>query len=324
MIHSFVLILVAATILTPTSIGLGSGQELIIDDFNTGVLNSSIWTWGPNSQQATYYFDQGKLYITGGITPGGGGTIKSNDSYIYGTDILVFETRVRLYSDYYAHWGFWANNHDGLVLFQQHPEGLMVAFRKNNQTPPVNISIPGVDLSVWHDYKLKLHNSYVEVYIDGELLAVQTSDLPIGKPLLVWFSQTSDGTSYTQAVDYIYLKLEPEALNINIDIKPEDNLNIINPNSNGVIPVAILTTPIFDATSIKINSLCFGPSLAPIAHKNGHIQDINGDGSLDLLVHFYTQEIGISCSSTSIILNGEILSGQTFIGEDLITTTGCE
>jgi hypothetical protein len=310
-------------VFTQTSTGLSANQDLLIDDFNTDTLDTSIWFWGPNSQEASYYFEQGILYITGGITDGGGGIINSKSYYIMGTDVLVFETRVKLFSDYYAHWGFWANNHDGHVLFQQYPEGLVVAFRKDNQSPAVNISIPGVDLSIWHDYTIKLYNSRAEIYVDGVLKAVHTSDLPIGKPLLVYLSQSSGGISYTQAIDYVYIRREPDIIQVNIDIKPGGGQNSINPNSKGVIPVAILSTPQFDAASLNLSSLFFGPSSAPIEHKNGHLQDIDGDGSLDLLVHFRTQDTGIACGDTSASLNGETISGQAFTGIDSITTTGC-
>ena len=47
---------------------------------------------------------------------------------------------------------------------------------------------------------------------------------------------------------------------VDIDIKPSDFPNSINPRSGEVIPVAILTTTVFDATTVDPLSVEFGPN----------------------------------------------------------------
>ena len=79
----------------------------------------------------------------------------------------------------------------------------------------------------------------------------------------------------------------------------------INPKSQGVIPVAILTTPEFDATSVNPLSVRFGPAGATEAHGKGHLEDIDGDGDIDLLLHFGAQESGIVCGNTQASRRGE-------------------
>jgi Lectin C-type domain len=109
-----------------------------------------------------------------------------------------------------------------------------------------------------------------------------------------------------------------------IDIKPGSFPNSINPKSHGVIPVAILTTDTFDATTIDPLSIQFGPSGATEAYHKGHIEDVNHDGEPDLVLHFKTQATGIQCGDTSASLTGETFDGDPIQGSDAIKTVGCK
>jgi len=108
-----------------------------------------------------------------------------------------------------------------------------------------------------------------------------------------------------------------------IDIKPGSDPNSINPKSNGVIPVAIVTTGNFDATTVDPLSVAFGPNGATEFHGKGHIQDADGDGDLDLVLHFKTQDTGIQCGDTQASLTGQTFGGQAITGTDAIQTVGC-
>lgn len=94
--------------------------------------------------------------------------------------------------------------------------------------------------------------------------------------------------------------------------------------SKGVIPVAILTTDDFDATTVDPLSVEFGPAGAIEAHGTGHIEDADGDGDLDLVLHFKTQEGGIQCGDTEASLTGETFGGQAIEGSDSVKTVGCK
>ena len=84
---------------------------------------------------------------------------------------------------------------------------------------------------------------------------------------------------------------------LEIDIKPGSEANPINPNSNGVIPVAVLQTDEFDPTSEDIRYRFGAPDIvaagggARPAH-GGHVEDVDGDGRDDLVLHFPTDETG--------------------------------
>ena len=106
-----------------------------------------------------------------------------------------------------------------------------------------------------------------------------------------------------------------------IDIKPGSSPNTINPKSQVVIAVAILSTETFDATTVNPESIRFGPQGAQEAHR--HIEDVNHDGKPDLLLHFSTQATGIQCGHTAAALTGETFAGAPIRGSAAIQTVGC-
>jgi hypothetical protein len=117
---------------------------------------------------------------------------------------------------------------------------------------------------------------------------------------------------------------DSDVTEVQIDIKPGSSPNSINPKSNGVIPVALLTTETFDVTTVDPLSVHFGPKGAKEAHNKGHIEDVNHDGEPDLVLHFKTQATGIKCGDTSASLTGETFDGNPIQGSDAIKTVGCK
>jgi len=105
-------------------------------------------------------------------------------------------------------------------------------------------------------------------------------------------------------------------ITIKIDIKPGSDPNSINPNSNGVIPVAILTTGDFDATTVDPDTVLFGPSEAAPVHCV--FVGVDNDGDTDMLLHFRTQETGIGEGDTEATLTGKTIDGTDIIGTDSV------
>ncbi|MGH9363162.1 MAG: DUF6923 family protein [Thermoanaerobaculia bacterium] len=129
--------------------------------------------------------------------------------------------------------------------------------------------------------------------------------------------------------NYNFLEFDPSdepepPVVVAIDVKPGTFPNSVNPGSNGVIPVAVLTDAGFDALTVDVATVRFsGPAGAPEAHGKGHPADVDGDGDLDLLLHFRTQLTGIQCGDTTATLVGATLGGDPFTGSDSIVTVGC-
>jgi len=87
---------------------------------------------------------------------------------------------------------------------------------------------------------------------------------------------------------------------ITIDIKPGSFPNSINLKSKGVVPVAVLATDDFDASTVDPGTVEF--AWAPPIRWT--MEDVNGDGRPDMLFHFDTQALGLTQGSTEAILTG--------------------
>lgn len=88
--------------------------------------------------------------------------------------------------------------------------------------------------------------------------------------------------------------------------------------------MAILPAGTFDATTVDPISVEFGPNGAFESHERGHIEDVDEDGDLDLMLHFSVRDTGIVCGDTSASLTGETFDGQPIAGSDSIKTVGCK
>jgi len=55
-------------------------------------------------------------------------------------------------------------------------------------------------------------------------------------------------------------------------------------------------------------------------HKQGHIVDVDGDGDLDMVLHFNTQDTGIKAGDTEASLTGKTIDGKSIRGSDAIVT----
>jgi len=119
---------------------------------------------------------------------------------------------------------------------------------------------------------------------------------------------------------------QPLPITVDVDIKPGGDPNSINLNSGWVIPVAVLTTGDFDATTVDPSTVCFGDAEAPAErdcsekHATGHIEDVDADGDQDMLLHYETAQTGVDPGDTQACLTGETLDGTAIEGCDTIRT----
>jgi hypothetical protein len=130
-----------------------------------------------------------------------------------------------------------------------------------------------------------------------------------------------------------------DPVTIIIDIKPGSRVNPVNCRpSQGVIPVAILTTDTFDALTVDHTSVRFGPgeaSEARVTHRPGNRDrgpgnlvvrrqeaDVDCDGRLDLVMHFRLADASIPCGATSATLTGTTFGGRELIGSDVVRSRG--
>ena len=87
----------------------------------------------------------------------------------------------------------------------------------------------------------------------------------------------------------------PGVVEVEIDIKPGSSPNSINLGSQGVVPVAILSSADFDATQVDPDTVTLAAASVAIRGKGNrlmaHEEDVNEDGLMDLVVQVETENL---------------------------------
>lgn len=148
--------------------------------------------------------------------------------------------------------------------------------------------------------------------------------LPVGRRVTVLLN---DPTGAGDTPDFS-LQVVPCVSDVtaDIDIRPGDPENTINPNSTSRVRVAVLTTqdfPMFDATAVRRSSLRFGQAGVEAKPTRTRLKDVDGDGDKDLVARFRQSKTQIGCGDLSATLRGKLQGGDTFDGVDYIRTAGC-
>jgi hypothetical protein len=130
----------------------------------------------------------------------------------------------------------------------------------------------------------------------------------------------SDGKGGTSTAEVIIV-VNPK--NVLIDIKPGSYPNSINLGSNGVVPVAILSTASFDATMVDPATVVMaGAGVAMRGKANRYMtssQDVNADGRLDLVLQVETENLDpTQLQDGYATVVGTTLAGVPIIGTDSI------
>lgn len=110
-------------------------------------------------------------------------------------------------------------------------------------------------------------------------------------------------------------------LPVAIDIKPGSTENSINLGSNGVVAVAILSTPAFDARIVDPVTVTLANSGVRLKGKGTPMaseEDVNSDGLLDLVVQVETEALEMASSDTKATVAGNTLDGVPILGRDTV------
>ena len=74
------------------------------------------------------------------------------------------------------------------------------------------------------------------------------------------------------------------------------------------------------AALVLLLALALGVFAAPVS---SILQDLDGDGKLDLVLKFNTPDTGVACGTTVAFLTAATLDGHVLRGSDSIRTAGC-
>lgn len=140
--------------------------------------------------------------------------------------------------------------------------------------------------------------------------AIDLIELTVSGALL-----TGDSFSTTDAVRVSPTPGPEPVTPVAIDIKPGSDPNSLNLGSRGVVPVAILTTAEFEVANVAVDSVTFAGA-SPVGTPTS--EDVDGDGDLDLVFHFATQDLDLTPASTTATLIGTTVSAVPFEGTDSV------
>lgn len=197
-----------------------------------------------------------------------------------------------------------------------------------------------VTLNEWHHIAGSFDGTTKKLYLDGNLVAstviesaIAYEDVPVligedinnNSPAGLKFRGLIDEVEiFDRALDAseiqaIYLAGSAgkckEFIQVDIDIKPGSDLNEINLGSQGVIPVAILSSACFDARMVVPETVELGGAGVAVRGKGSkfmaHEKDVNGDGLVDLVVQVETENLDPNGFQDGIV----VLTGETYDGE---------
>lgn len=171
----------------------------------------------------------------------------------------------------------------------------------------------------------------------AEVMVVLTvpNDVETGaRGLLTAEVQGSGAEEANNATTINLLVTEGGAMQVAIDVKPGNAANVLNLGSEGVIPVAILSSSVsaggdfdFDATTVDPATLTLQGALARERGNSGNFGseiDVNGDGLLDFLVNFGTSELDLTEFDDKLRLDGQTLESVSIMGMDSVTVVPAE
>jgi len=139
-----------------------------------------------------------------------------------------------------------------------------------------------------------------------------TIDIPAGAAIVCSTGATGIGIGAAiRAV--VEAALAPKTISISV----RESIHL----KSSIIPSAILSTAEFNALGVDPTTVCLGPEPSPgigdctEAHKKIHTpEDVNGDGRLDLVLHYDTVETGLAPGDTQVCMTGKTFDGKSVKG----------
>jgi hypothetical protein len=288
-----------------TFTGSGSTEPIVIGPVNGGFETGDFTGWGQfNSGSGGIAIDDGTF-----DPPGDGGPVPpfegsfASATFQSGPGVHTLYTDVALDPELASATLEWADNlqnHAGVfsdpnqewrVEVRDPSDNSVLAelFSTNPGDPPIqDWTLRSADLSPW-----------------------------IGQTIRLAFTEQDSLWFFNARLDAV--RILGERLLVDVDIRPGPERNVINLQSEAVVPVAILGSDTFDVTEIDPTTLAFGPAAAtPTAPRAGIRRDVNGDGFDDLVSKYRGSEAGLAFGDAEACVTGETVDGTAFSGCDFV------
>lgn len=180
-----------------------------------------------------------------------------------------------------------------------------------------------------------------KLWVDGELVAqgVEITPrefyyAPMGDVVTDQWGVASEATFAWSNIVYfddLHLWESSTLLTVDIDVKPGSTTNPVNLGAQGVLPVCVFSSESFDAT--QIDPFTCELAGAPVALRGeepmAHLEDVDGDGLLDVMLQFEIQELDpVQLAGGWAVLVGSLMAddmiyasssqGDEFVGMDQV------
>jgi hypothetical protein len=114
-----------------------------------------------------------------------------------------------------------------------------------------------------------------------------------------------------------------QATRVEIDVLPGEAYKLIDATTRSTVPVAILSSVDFDATTVNPTSVRFAG--APITKGKGAqlargiLSDVNGDGRIDLIVYVSVYSLHLVAGASDALLTAVTFDGKTVSGSQEVS-----
>ena len=199
--------------------------------------------------------------VTGTVQAWGGSVVNVNPGALVGQKVNAYADSEVNVCGGTMNWGLWA-----------YPDASVTVYGSDfSLTNPINAAFDDPDAPKW-------------VTVDPSVG---------GSGTLGWQYEAETFSLYF--ISSVDIALASAGVTVEIDIKPGSYPNTINLGSNGVVPVAILSTETLDATTLNPDNVFLAGSGVAVRGKGNntlaHEEDVNSDGLLDLVVKVETENL---------------------------------
>jgi hypothetical protein len=195
-------------------------------------------------------------------------------------------------------------------------------------------------VGVWYHVAVTREGFIYNLYIDGVNVKTEDHSYPLPNPNAPLTIGKAEAFTFRGDIDEVEIfnraltslevksiyeagsagKCKIKVIEVQIDIKPGSDPNCINLDANGVIPVAILTTAEFDASTVDPLSVMLEGAVVRVKGKSGRagsLEDIDGDGDIDLMLQV-NNETTLQSGNSIATLTGMTYDGLAIEGKDQI------